>query len=221
VRSSHSHFVKASGLRWLRLMLVAPIPWAKRCWALPFCSVLAPPERYYLERGRRPNELPDRARQLLLMLKRWLPQRSIVVVADTSFAALELLDAVRHKFCVVTRLRLDAALYDPAPPRAPGARGRPRLKGTRQPTLKARLESGDTVWQRVTLSRWYGQGEKAVEIATGTAVWYSKGLPVVPLRWVLVRDPQGKLSPQAFCVPTRPRNRNRFWRGSSAGGKSK
>jgi hypothetical protein len=128
VRSSHSHFVKASGLRWLCLMLVAPIPWAKRCWALPFCSVLAPSERYYLERGRRPNKLPDRARQLLLMLKHWLPERSIVVVADTSFAALELLDAVRHKFCVVTCLRLDAALYDPAPPRAPGARGRPRLK---------------------------------------------------------------------------------------------
>lgn len=45
VRSSHGHFVKASGLRWLCLMLIAPIPWAKRCWALPFCSVLAPSER--------------------------------------------------------------------------------------------------------------------------------------------------------------------------------
>jgi len=198
VRSSHSHFVKASGLRWLCLMLVAPIPWAKRCWALPFCTVLAPSERYYLERGRRPNKLPDRARQLLLMLKRWLPERSIVVVADTSFAALELLAAVRSKLCVVTRLRLDAALYDPPEPRAPGARGRPPRKGTRQPTLKARLESEDTVWQRVTLSPWYGQGKKSVEIATGTAIWCSSGLPVVPLRWVLVRDPDGKLSPQAF-----------------------
>ena len=48
VRSSHSHFVKASNLRWLCLMLVAPIPWAKRSWALPFCSLLAPSERYYL-----------------------------------------------------------------------------------------------------------------------------------------------------------------------------
>jgi hypothetical protein len=80
----------------------------------------------------------------------------------------------------------------------PGTRGRPRRKGARQPTLKDVLASGATVWHGVTLSPWYGQGEKAVEIATGTAVWCSSGLPVLPLRWVLVRDPQGKLSPQAF-----------------------
>lgn len=199
VRSSHGHFVKASGLRWLCLMLVAPIPWAKRCWALPFCSVLAPSERYYLRRGRRPNKLTDRARQLLLMVRRWVPERPIVLVADSSFAALELLDAARrHKFCVITRLRLDAALYDPAPQRAPGARGRPRRKGARQPTLKTISTCETTIWHGVTLSQWYGQGDKAVEIATGTAVWYSKSLPTVPLRWVLVRDPQRKLAPQAF-----------------------
>ena len=98
-------------------MLVAPIPWAKRCWALPFCSVLAPSERYYLKRGRRPNKLTDRARQLLLMVKRWVAERLIVVVADSSFAALGVLDAARHKLCMITRLRLDAALYDPAPER--------------------------------------------------------------------------------------------------------
>lgn len=198
VRSSHGHFVKASGLRWLCLMLVAPIPWAKRCWALPFCSVLAPSERYYQKQGRRPNKLTDRARQLLLMVRRWVPDRPIVVVADSSFAALEMLGATRRKLCVITRLRLDAALYDPAPQRPPGARGRPRRKGARQPTLKARSTSEATCWQAVALSQWYGQGDKVVEIATGTAVWYSKGLPTVPLRWVLVRDPQHKLTPQAF-----------------------
>ena len=198
VRSSHGHFVKASGLRWLCLMLIAPIPWAKRCWALPFCTVLAPSERYYLQRGRRPNKLTDRARQLLLMVRRWVPERPIVVVADSSFAALELLDATRRKVCVVTRLRLDAALFDPAPLRVAGTIGRPRRKGARQPTLKAISTSQDTRWRTVTLSQWYGQGDKAVEITTGTAVWYHKGLATVPLRWVLVRDPQRKLEPQAF-----------------------
>ena len=197
VRSSHGHFVKASGLRWLCLMLVAPIPWAKRCWALPFCSVLAPSERYYLHRGRCPKKLTDRARQLLLMVRRWVPERPIVVVADSSFAALELLDATRRKFCIVTRLRLDAALYDPAP-QPSGMRGRPRRKGARQPTLKSVAASEATCWRSVTLSQWYGQGDKAVEIATGNAVWYSSALPTVPLRWVLVRDPQRKLDPQAF-----------------------
>src|SRR5919107_1268896 len=38
VRSSHGHFVKASGLRWLSLMLLVPIPWAGRVWALPFLT---------------------------------------------------------------------------------------------------------------------------------------------------------------------------------------
>lgn len=197
VRSSRSHFVKASGLRWLCLMLVTPIVWAGRCWALPFCSVLAPSERYYLNRKRRPNKLTDRARQLLLTVKRWLPDRSIVVVADSSFAALELLAAVRGQLCVVTRLRLDAALYDPAP-EPTGARGRPRLKGARRPALKETLASDTTVWRGATLSQWYGQGDKTVEIATGTAVWYSVSLPVVPLRWVLVRDPCNIFKPQAF-----------------------
>jgi len=198
VRSIHGHFVKASGLRWLCLALVAPIPWAKRYWALPFCTVLAPSERYYLRRGRRPNKLTDRARQLLLMVRRWVLERPIVVVADSSFAALELLDATRRQVCIVTRLRLDAALYDPAPQRAPGTLGRPRRKGARQPTLKAISTAEDIGWRAVTLSQWYGQGDKAVEIATGTAVWYHKGLPAVPLRWVLVRDPQRELVPQAF-----------------------
>src|SRR3954468_17477302 len=182
VRSSHGHFVKASGLRWLCLMLVAPIPWAKRCWALPFCSVLAPSERYYLQRGRRPNKLTDRARQLLLTVRRWIPERQIVVVADSSFAALELLEATRRKLCIITRLRLDAALYDPAAPRKQGMRGRPSRKGARRPTLKAISTCSDTRWRGVTLAQWYGRREKAVEFATDTAVWYSAGLPAVPLR---------------------------------------
>ncbi|MGG6265271.1 hypothetical protein ACQ4M3_13675 [Leptolyngbya sp. AN03gr2] len=42
VRSSRSHMVKASGLRWLSLMLLVPIPWANRVWALPFLTVLSP-----------------------------------------------------------------------------------------------------------------------------------------------------------------------------------
>ena len=48
VRSSHSHFVKVSGLRWICLMLLVPIPWAGRVWALPFLTVLAPSERAML-----------------------------------------------------------------------------------------------------------------------------------------------------------------------------
>src|SRR3982750_4796701 len=120
VRSSKGHFVKASGLRWLSLMLLVPIPWAGRVWALPFLTVLAPSERYRRERGRRHKTLTDWARQVVLQARRWMPERALVLVADSSFAALELLAGlVRQDVTGVTRLRLDAALYSPAPPRPP------------------------------------------------------------------------------------------------------
>src|ERR671926_488095 len=127
VRSSKGHFVKASGLRWLSLMLLAPIPWAGRVWALPFLTALAPSERYCRERGRRHKKLTDWARQMALQARRWLPGREIVLLGDSSFAALDFLAALtRHGLICVTRLRLDAALYEPAPPRRPGTVGRPR-----------------------------------------------------------------------------------------------
>src|SRR3954469_21177906 len=130
VRSSKGHLVKASGLRWLSLMLLAPIPWAGRVWALPFLPALAPSERYCRERGRRHKKLTDWARQMGLQARRWLPGREIVLLGDGSFAALELLAALaRHGLVCVTRPRLDAALYEPDPPRRPGTVGRPRTKG--------------------------------------------------------------------------------------------
>lgn len=90
VRSSHSHFVKVSGLRWLVMMLLVEIPWAHRVWALPFLTALAPSERYSQQHKLRHKTLVDWARQMMLQVKRWLPTRELVVVADSSFAALEL-----------------------------------------------------------------------------------------------------------------------------------
>ncbi len=198
VRSSRGHFVKASGLRWLSMMLLCQISWAQRVWALPFLTVLCPSARYHTRRGNAHKKLTDWARQMMLQLRRWLPHQALVVVGDSSFAAIELLDAVRRYVTFVTRLRLDAALYAPAPPRRPGQMGRPPKKGKRLPTLKAVLIDPQTVWHRVVVSHWYGQGSYEVELTSHTAVWYHTGMPVVPLRWVLVRDPSGKLDPKAF-----------------------
>jgi len=199
VRSSHGHFVKASGLRWLSLMLLAPIPWAGRVWAMPFLTALAPSERYYQERGRPHKKLTDWARQLVLQARRWLPGRKLVVVGDSGFAALEFLAALsRRGVACITRLRLDAALYDPAPPRLPGTNGRPRTKGKRLATLSEVLTDPATPWKCVTVTGWYGGGERIVEISTATAVWRHSGMPVVPIRWVLVRDPLGRFEPQAL-----------------------
>jgi hypothetical protein len=198
VRSSRGHFVKASGLRWLSLMLLTPISWADRVWALPVLTSLCPSERHARRRGRRHKQLTDWARQMVLQLRRWLPEREIILVGDNTYAALEWLGRVREYVTAITRLRLGAALYEPAPPRKPGTLGRPRKKGARLPTLEEVLADPKTCWCRVRVSEWYGRGERELEITTGTAVWYHAGLPVVPLRWVLVRDPAGELDPSAF-----------------------
>jgi hypothetical protein len=200
VRSSKSFFVKTSGLRWLSMMVLAPIPWAKRGWALPFLTVLAPSERYHQEREMQHKKLTDWARQMIAQVRRWLPDRAIVVVADSSYAVLELLAAASdlpRPVSLITRLRLDAALYERAPPREKGTKGAPRKKGDRQPTLAQRLSDPATVWETATL-RWYGGATRSVELASGTAVWYHSAKPVVPIRWVLIRDPEGKFEPQAL-----------------------
>ncbi len=137
---------------------------------------------------------------MIRQLRRWLPNRSLVVVADSASAVIELLACalgMPQPVTVMTRLRLDAALYDPAPERKKGTNGRPRLKGARQPALAHRLADPQTVWETVTVS-WYGGQTRTVEVATGTALWYHTGLPPVALRWVLIRDPQGKFVSQAL-----------------------
>jgi hypothetical protein len=198
VRSSQSHFVKTSGLRWISLMLLTPIPWAQRNWALPMLTAIAPSERYYAMRKRQPKTLTERALQMIKQLRRWLPARSLVIVGDSSYAALDLLAACQTLLpavTFVTRLRMDAALYEPAPPYA--GLGRPRKKGARLPTPQAYLDAAETQWITVTV-RWYDGKIRELELASATAVWFHYGKPAVPIRWILVRDPLGEY--ETICL---------------------
>lgn len=123
-------------------------------------------------------------------------------MADSTYSSLKLLDRCRrlsNPITFITRLRLDAALYEPAPPRYPGQIGRPRLKGERLANLSVIAQAPSTAWKIVTLTNWYGsKEERTVEVASSTAVWHSTGLPAVPLRWVLIRDPQEEFDTQAL-----------------------
>jgi hypothetical protein len=186
----------------MSMALLAPVGWAARVWALPFLTALCPSERYgpYVQRGRRHKPLVERARGLIGQVRRWLPDRALIVVADGGYAALELLAWCARQarpVTVITRLRLDAALYEPAPVRRPGQNGRPRLKGKRLPTLAQRLTQAATRW-RPNRVAWYGGGLRRVQLASDTAVWYHAGKPPVAVRWVLVRDPKKRFEPQAL-----------------------
>jgi len=185
-----------------------------RVWALPFLTVLAPSERYCQEREQRHRTLTDWARRVAWQGRLWLPGREVVLLGDSSFAVLDLLSAlIRHGVIGVTRLRLDAALYEPAPPRQPGAKGRPRKKGNRLPSLAQVLTDASTRWQSITVSNWYGTPQRCLEICSQTAVWFHSGQTPLPstadasrhidalrasIRWVLLRDPQGQFEPQAL-----------------------
>lgn len=164
-------------------MLLAPNPWAGWVWLLPFLTVLVPSEHACRKQDRRHKPLLGIGRQLALQARRWLSECDFVLVGESGFSALRFLNAMRHsRITAITRLRLDATLYDPAPSRLPGTIGRPRTKGARLPTPNQTLAAKDTLWHAVVVSGWYGSGERTIEIASGIAVWRHAGLPVVPIR---------------------------------------
>ena len=122
-------------------------------------------------------------------------------MGDRAYAALDLLNAVRSHTTVVARLRMDARLFAPPPARERGqlrGKGRPRLVGARLPNLAVLRDAPATQWRPLSIHHWYGERERPVEIVSDTAMWYSTGFPPVPIRWVLIRDPDGKFPTQAL-----------------------
>ena len=190
VRSSKKHAVYCFGLRWISMMLLVPVPWSPRVWALPFLTVLAPSARTNLADGKRHKTSIDWICQMIRVVRRWLPEQAIVLVVDGGLAALKLGHRCAQLALPVTyvsRLRLDAALYDWPKPQAASKSGPKPKKGVRQPSLHARVVDPDTAWSTVTVA-WYGGTQRELDLATGTALWYTPGQDPLPLCWVIVRD---------------------------------
>ncbi len=185
-------------------MRLVPLPWAPGIRALPFLTILAPSERFAARQGRRHKQLTAWARQGMRQLLRWVPHRASVCVADSSFGTHELAWRIGQRATLISRLRLDANLFAPPPPRAPNKRGRPRQKGPPLPKLQTRLDDAAARWPSLTLPRWYGSSkEKTLQIISDTALWYRPGTPPQAIRWGRVRDPEGARAPQAcFCTDT-------------------
>jgi DDE superfamily endonuclease len=199
VRSSKNHVIRCFGLTWVSMMLLVPVPWSRRVWALPYLTALCWPET---KRGpRRPKSSVDWVRQMMTPVRRWLPGRRLVLVVDGGFAAVSLaLAGVQHHVVRVSRLRWHAALDHPPGPQPPGKRGRRPLKGQRQRRLQGWAERSDTPWEAME-GDWYGGQRKQLWVFSRTALWYTPGLPPVASRYVLVADPEGKLRMEAFFCP--------------------
>lgn len=189
VRSTESVVVTCFGLKWVCLMLIVELPWCNRPWALPFMTILAPSQKANEARGRTHKTAVDWAILAMRVISRWL-KRSFVFIGDGGFACLELGHAcIKQNVTLVSRLRLDAALYRFAPTPVKGQLGRHREKGDRLPSLKKLANDLTQEWREVTVN-WYGGESKTVRILTGVCLWYSSGEKPLPIRWVLVVDPK-------------------------------
>jgi hypothetical protein len=199
-RSSKKHKVTSYGLRWVSMALLVPVPWSKRVWALPFLTVLAPSRKTNQANGHRHKTSLAWIGQMIGQVRRWVPERQLILVVDGGLAAIKLGQRCKRyaqSVTYVSRLRLDAGLYHWPQSQPKGKPGPKPKKGARQLALKARLTNPATVWQSLTIT-WYQGERRTLDIATGTALWYTPGQDPLPIRWVLVRDPLGKLMPAAF-----------------------
>ena len=200
--------VAASGWRWLVLTPVMTPPWTPRPWALPVLSGPAPTPEVSRRWGRRHKTVPQRARQRILVVRRWLPGVELTGSGDHTYSVHDRGGAcARWGVRLLAPRRLEAALYAPAPPRRPDTTGRPRVKGKRLPQLKPVLKEAPTIGPRGRV-RWDNGRRRELDVTSGTAVWYRLGQPVLPGRWVIVRAPRGQRDPRAY-VSTGPSARPR------------
>jgi len=226
VRSSQSHTILCFGLKWVSMQLLVPVPWSDRVWGLPFLTVLCSPteseetasDRSSSKKKKKKKKAPRRTqkkyryrdasghktsldwiRQMIKQVRRWLPQHRLVLIVDGGLASLGLgWSCVAIEATMVSRLRWDAALYHEPPKRhPPGKRGRQPKKGQRQRRLHQWAERADTPWVEEEID-WYGGKTKKLWLFAHHALWYTPGWDPLPIQYVIVRDPQGKLRDEVF-----------------------
>jgi hypothetical protein len=209
VRSTKSRKVLVPGLNWLVSAIHVDLPWCKQPWALPFLTILMPPEeplsssknKIDLSKKRKHKTLNEWACQVAILLRRWIGNsKKITIVADSAFATYLLANTCNDlKIELVSRMRLDARTFE-FPEKIVGKKGRNKLVGKRMPTFKKMLEDPTLSWKTYELP-WYSGIKKQMEIITGTCLWYGYGIRPVPIKWVLIRDPEGK-NPSAVLFST-------------------
>lgn len=232
VRSSQRHIIKCFGLKWVAMAVVVKLPWATRPWALPFFTVLCPAgldeqppkvSRFRIRRrarraktvvkkkfvagGRTPRQHKTAVDILMTMIRlvaRWTPERAKVLVVDGGYAAIKLAltCASLNNTALVMRFHWDASLHHPAGKKAEGQRGPEARKGPRQRSPQEWARRADTKWEEQEID-WYGGEKKKLLIFTRTAWWYRPGYPPVAIRYLITRDPEGKLRDEVFaCTDT-------------------
>ena len=199
VRTSRSTVVTCLGLEWICMALLVPVPWGTRPWALPFLTRLAPSKRADEAAGRRHRTVVELTIGMVWLVSRWLEQRRWILLGDGSDSCIQLgWDVLAAQATLITRLRLDARLFAFPEPVPAGRRGPKPKKGGVLAKLATREEAARTRGEAVAI-QWYGQ-PKTLRLLSDVCLWHTPGWPPLPIRRVLVVDPEGRLPTQAFVT---------------------
>lgn len=186
VRSTRNRLVHGLGLNLVVISLRIDPPWQGPPIALPIYARIRPKNAEHT--------LIDIARDMLVDITSWLPERDFHLAGDGGYAPL--LGAGIDRMHVTARLRRDAALYELTPPRT-GRPGRPRTKGERLPTPTG-IATAATTWQPAV----YQQRSTTItrQLHTRICLWYHVA-KTRPVRLIIVRDPHGH-QPDDFFITT-------------------
>lgn len=197
VASSQSRVVICFGLKWECMTLIVPLPWCKRPWALPFMVILSPSKKSDEAAGKRHKTSIDWTILMVRCVSGWLNRTAWILVGDGAYACMALAKScIKNGAILVSRLRLDAQLYEFPEEATPGKRGRKRIKGKRI-QLKNLLVDPSQIWQSLTV-KWYGGEQRIIECITLECLWYHAGELPLKLCIVLVKTPGGKNAAETF-----------------------
>lgn len=194
VKSTKSRKVLVPGLLWLVCTIQIKLPGCDKVWALPFLSILLPPERPLSStknkkdlkmKKRKHKTLNDWACQVVKLIRRWAGEiPKISIIADSAFATYNLVNTcIDHQINLTSRMRLDARTFEFP---VTNEKGHKNLVGKRLPTFKKMLEDPSLKWQK-SKTHWYNGKMKTIEFLTGTSLWYGYGIRPAPIKWVLVK----------------------------------
>ena len=184
IRSRARRIVYALGLNLVVLTLRVSGPWGGEPLGLPINC------RLFRKGGADHNQL---ACEMLGEVAAWFPAHRFVLCGDGAYASLVADGLERTQ--LVSRMRRNAALYEPAPPRA-RRRGRPRKKGARLGSL-AEL-AAQAPWQRAELKL---RGRRTTRLVWSRPVLWYRVWPKSQVLLVIARDPAG-IEPDDFFFTT-------------------
>lgn len=195
VRSTKKQKVLTIGINWLVCSVNVKLPGANSHWSLPFISIPMPPKdvlsssknHHDLHKKKRHKTMTTWTRQIVFTLRRWLGKTaSLILVGDSAFATFELMYACQQcSVSLISRLRLDARLYDfiPTNPKLK----RKRVVGNVLPKLTEVSKKNIKEWDEIEV-KWYGGKTKKLYVQSGKCLWYYIGFSPVAIHWVLIKD---------------------------------